>query len=614
MRRALPCFATFAALLAAAPGAAGAQTGPAADSSVSAPIRDVAYELTFDSATAASRVVRVAMTFDVTGEAPVLLAFPAWAPGHYVLLNFARWVEHFDAAMDGKPVRWDKWDYTTWRVWPARAKGGRVRVTFDFAADTLNDASTWARPGFALVDGTNLLPYARGRSLDVPAQVTVRTEPGWLVATGMHAVPGAAPHTYRERTYHDLTDMPLFIGRFDLDSQQIAGKWTRIASYPAGRFAGDARQRLWRSLNATIPASSRVFGVTPYDDYTVFMVFDSSSPGGSALEHQSSNVGVYAPQAPGQPWLANVVTHEMFHAWNVKRLRPAAMVPYRYDAPQPTPLLWVSEGFTDYYADLAQVRGGDIDSAAFLQNLYGHIQDVLGSPAASVEDASLSTWIQPVEGNAYIYYDKGATLGLLLDVLIRDASDGHASLDDVMRGLYRDAYLKGRGFTNAEFWAAVSRAAGGRSFADFYRRYVDGRDSLPYDSVLSLAGIHFAVTSYRAPRIGIATSGDSTGLKVTSVVPTAAYAAGGGQVGDTILTVGGVDVTKDPSFETFRHQWAGTDRTTVPIAIRRGGQALTLDVPVRLETWTNSAMTYVADASPKAARIRSGLLRGTTEH
>ena len=463
------------------------------------------------------------------------------------------------------------------------------------------------------MDGTNLLPYARGRSLEVPADLTVRTEPGWLVATGMHAVPGAAPHTYRERTYHDLTDMPLFIGRFDLDSQQIAGKWTRIASYPARRLAGEARQRLWRGLNATIPASSRVFGVTPYDDYTVFMVFDSSSPGGSALEHQSSNVGVYSPQAVGQPWVTNVVAHEMFHAWNVKRLRPAAMVPYRYDAPQPTTLLWVSEGFTSYYADLAQVRGGDIDSAAFLQNIGGHFGTVLGSPAASVEDASLSTWIQPVEGNAFIYYDKGATLGLLLDVLIRDASDNRASLDDVMRGLYRDAYLAGRGFTDAEFWAAVRRAAGGRPFADFYKRYVDGRDSLPYDSVLPLAGIRFAVTSYRAPRIGISTSGDTTGLRVTAVVPGAAYAAGGGQVGDTILTVGGVDVRKDQSFETFRRQWVDSDKPTVPVVIRRDGHETTLDVPVRLETWTNSAIRYDSTATPKAARIRSGLLHGTTE-
>ncbi|HTT68799.1 MAG TPA: hypothetical protein VMF70_12300 [Gemmatimonadales bacterium] len=606
MRRPLVlCFALLASRLAAAEPPRAAL----ADSSLSAPIREVRYELTFDSAAAAKRQVHVEMTFEVAGTAPVLLALPVWAPGHYTVLNFARRVRGFGAVQDGRPLRWDEWDYTTWRVRPLRA--GAVRVAFDYAADTLDDASTWARPDFALVDGTNLLPYARGRSLEGPATVAVRTEPGWRVATGMH---GAGPAlTFREGTYHDLVDMPLFIGRFDVDSELIAGKWTRLASYPAGRLAGEPRARLWRGLRSTIPASSAVFGVTPWDDYTVFMIFDDDYPGGSALEHQSSDVGIYTPRLIGTPVLTSIVAHEMFHAWNVKRLRPAEMVPYRYDAPQPTTLLWVSEGFTSYYADLAQVRGGDVDSAAFLQDLYGHIQTVLGTPPVSVEDASLSTWIQPTDGTAYVYYDKGATIGLLLDVLIRDATDDRASLDDVMRGLYRDAYLKGRGFTNAEFWSAVGRAAGGRSFADFYRRYVDGRDSLPYDSVLSLAGIHFAARSYRAPRIGISTAGDSGGLRVTAVVPGSAYAAGGGQVGDTIVTVGGVDVRKDPSFEEFRRQWTDSDKPTVPVVIRRGGRETALDVPVRLETWTNSAMTYDAGASAKAARIRSGILRGTTE-
>ena len=599
----------LAALLAASRLAAAEPPRAAADTGSSAPIREVRYELTFDSAAAARRQIHVAMTFAVAGPAPVLLAFPAWAPGHYAILNFARWVRGFGAAQDARPLAWDKWDYATWRVRPAHA--GTVRVEFDFAADTLNDASTWAKSDFALVDGTNLLPYARGRSLDEPATVAVKTEPGWRVATGMHAA-GAAL-TYREKTYHDLVDMPLFIGRFDVDSELIAGKWTRLASYPAGRLAGEARAHLWHGLEGTIPASSAVFGVTPWDDYTVFMIFDDNYPGGSALEHQSSDVGIYTPQLIGQPVLTSIVAHEMFHAWNVKRLRPSAMVPYRYDAPQPTTLLWVSEGFTSYYADLAQVRGGDIDSAAFLQNLYGHIQDVLGTPAVSVEDASLSTWIQPVDGTAYIYYDKGATIGLLLDVLIRDASDDRASLDDVMRGLYQGAYLRGRGFTNPEFWAAVGRAAGGRSFADFYHRYVDGRDSLPYDSVLSLAGIHFAVRTYRAPRLGLSTAGDTAGLHVTAVTPGGAFAAGGGQAGDTLVTVGGVEGRKDPSFETFRHQWIDSDKPTLPVVIRRGGRELTLDVPVRLETWTNSAMSYDAAATAKAARIRNGILRGTVD-
>lgn len=607
MTRALS--AAVVAVATALPRPAKASAGQPADSSVSAPIADVRYDLTFDSAAASARIVKVAMSFSVAGSAPVLLALPAWAPGHYTILNFARRVLRFGAEQDGRPLSWDKYDYATWRVRPAGP--GTVRVAFDYAADTLDDASTWAGTDFLLVNGTNLFPYPRGRDLDFAATVTVRTRTGWRVATGMH--PAAAPLTYREPSYHDLVDMPLFVGRFDLDSTRIAGKWTRLASYPAGRFAGAARRRLWHDLEGTVPAESRVFGVTPWDDYTVFMIFDDSFPGGSALEHQSSNVGIYTPQLIGTSILTNVVAHEMFHAWNVKRLRPAAMVPYRYDVPEPTPLLWVSEGFTVYYADLAQLRGGDIDSVAFLRNLYGHIEAILSSPPTSVEDASLSTWIRPEDGSAYIYYDKGAVLGMLVDVLIRDRSDNHASLDDVMRDLYEQTYLRGRGFTTADFWAAASRAAGGYRFAGFSQRYVDGRDSLPYDSVLSLAGIRFTARSIRAPRLGISSVIDSGGVHVTVVVPNSAYAEAGGAVNDTLISVGGVDVRQDGAFELFRQRWTDSQAATLPVVIHRAGREMTLQVPVRLTPWTTVSVTFDPAASPKAARIRDGILRGVTD-
>jgi predicted metalloprotease with PDZ domain len=607
MTRALTAAAV--ALAAAVPRAAVASAAAPNDSSVSAPIADVHYELTFDSAAAAARIVKVAMSFRVAGSAPVLLALPAWAPGHYTILNFARRVLRFGADQDGRPVTWDKYDYATWRVRPAGP--GTVRVAFDYAADTLDDASTWAGADFLLVNGTNLFPYPRGRDLDFAATVTVRTRAGWRVATGMH--PGGAPLTYRESSYHDLVDMPLFVGRFDLDSSRISGKWTRLASYPAGRFAPDARRRLWRDVEGTVPAESRVFGVTPWDDYTIFMIFDDSFPGGSALEHQSSNVGIYMPQLIGTPILTNVVAHEMFHAWNVKRLRPAAMVPYRYDVPEPTPLLWVSEGFTVYYADLAQLRSGDIDSVAFLRSLYGHIEAILSSPPTSVEDASLSTWIRPEDGSAYLYYDKGAVLGMLLDVMIRDRSDNRGSLDDVMRDLYEHTYLRGRGFTTAEFWAAASRAAGGYGFDAFDRRYVDGRDSLPYDSVLTLAGIRFAAQSIRAPRLGISSAADSSGVRVTMVVPNSAYAEAGGAVNDTLLSVGGVDVRQDGAFELFRERWTDSREATLPVVIRRAGRETTLQVPVRLTPWTTVRVTFDPQASPKALRIRGGLLHGATD-
>ena len=115
-----------------------------------------------------------------------------------------------------------------------------------------------------------------------------------------------------------------------------------------------------------IPVESAVFQETPWPHYTVMMLFDSSFGGLSALEHTNSHLGIYNPQAIGSPILTSVTAHEIFHAWNVKRLRPADMVPYRYDRTEPTVWLWVSEGITDYYADLALLRGGVVTADQFL--------------------------------------------------------------------------------------------------------------------------------------------------------------------------------------------------------------------------------------------------------
>src|SRR5579884_2247213 len=424
---------------------------------VSAPVRDIQYELTFTRATAQRHELGVAMTFTTTGAAPVLLSLPAWTPGAYEIDNFARYVTEFSAeSADGKPLTWDKLDYDTWRIRPAGVKS--IRVSFRYRADTLDNAMAWSRPQFLLVNGTNVFLYPEGSSLEFPATVHVRTESDWKIATGMT---WTAPRTYTAASYHELVDMPFFIGRFDLDSSRVAGKWVRFASYPAGFVSGQARVTVWDQLHKVIPPEIAVFGEVPWANYTVMEIVDSAFAGASGLEHQSSHVDVLAPSYAGSEFQPSLYAHEIFHSWNVKRLRPAEMWPYQYSHAQPTPLLWVSEGITDYYADLAEVRGGVVDSAGFFALTGEKINEVMSTVPVSLEDASLNTWVYPVDGTGYIYYPKGSLVGLLIDIMIRDASDNKHSLDDVMRGLYQSAYKHGKGFTTSEWWAAVSSAANG---------------------------------------------------------------------------------------------------------------------------------------------------------
>ncbi len=580
--------------------------GPAA-AVRSAPIAGIRYEITFDSATAQSRTLKVAMSFDVAGGSePVLLSLPIWTPGAYEVSNFARWVSHFSASEGTRALRWDKLDPDTWRVHPERA--GRVTVSFDYLADTLDNAMAWARPDFVLFNGTNVFLYPEGRGFDFPAVVSVRTEPTWRIATGMR--PAEEPGTFGQSNYHDLVDMPFFIGRFDYDSMVVDGRTTRLASYPAGVLTGPGRAALWDQIGKAVPVLAKVFQETPWDRYTVMTIFDSGYTGGSALEHQNSHVGIYSPQFIGNPLLASITAHEIFHAWNVKRLRPADLVPYVYDRREPTPWLWVSEGITDYYSDLALVRGGIVDSSLFFMLTAEKIQGVADLPPTALEDASVSTWIDPVDGTHYLYYQKGSLAGLLLDILIRDASDNRRSLDDVLRELYRTTYKRGRGFTAADWWGAVSRAAGGRSFADFNARYVDGREPLPYGAVFPLAGLRVAADTVREPRLGLAAAPDSAGVRVAAVQPGGVAEEAGVKVGDVLLALGDLAIN-DPNFgPSFRTRFAHAEGQELPIKLRRGADTLTVMGKVRLVERVEARVEADPAASPKAVRIRNGILKG----
>jgi predicted metalloprotease with PDZ domain len=403
--------------------------------------------------------------------------------------------------------------------------------------------------------------------------------------------------------------MPFFVGKFDIDSARIADKWIRMATYPVGSVAGTARQTAWDQLKRVIPPQVAVFGEAPFETYTLMQIVDSTFGGASGLEHQNSHVDVLSPAFLGSDFQPSLYAHEIFHAWNVKRLRPADLWPYQYSRPQPTPWLWVSEGITDYYADLSEVRGGVIDAKGFYGLTAGKINDVRVATPVSLEDASLNTWVHPVDGTAYLYYGKGSLAGFILDILIRDASDNRQSLDDVMRGLYQSTYKRGRGFTANDWWAAVSAAAGGKSFASFNARYIDGRDPFPWDSVLALAGIR--AYQEQIPRLGVLTQGDAQGIVVVNVEPAGAAASAGVKPGDYLLSVGDIPVEDQTFGAKMRAKYASMpEGTAMPIKVRRGTETVMLQGRLRFGP---GELGLDADpkASAKAVRIREGILRGT---
>jgi predicted metalloprotease with PDZ domain len=580
---------------------AGAQAAAPAAARVSAPITGVTYTVTMNRVTGARHVLDVMMSFTSVGPTPVLLSLPAWTPGAYEISNFAKGVTGFTPTSGGKPLVWDKIDYDTWQIRTGGAKP--VEVRFTYISDSLDTAKTWVQPDFALINGTTVFLYPEGRPAQFSATVSIVTEPGWKVATGMKR---NAAGTYGAANYHDLVDMPFFVGAFDVDSAEISGKWTRFATYPAGSISGATRAEAWTQLKKVIPPQVAIFGSAPWDTYTVMQIVDSTFAGASGLEHQNSHVDILSPPFVGSDFQPSLYAHEVFHAWNVKRLRPSELWPYVYDRARPTTLLWVSEGITDYYADIALVRGGVLNDSGFFATTAGKINEVASAPPTALEDASLSTWVHPSDGTGYIYYPKGSLVGFILDIMIRDASDNASSLDAVMKALYQGTFAVGRGFTAADFWREASKAAKGKSFADVNAKYIDGREPFAWDQILPLAGLK--AVQARVPRLGVYTQGDATGVVITQVDPTGAAASAGVQAGDVLLSVGDIPVEDALFGEKFRAKYAtAAEGSPLPIRIRRAGQERTVQAQLRFAPG-QVELQVDPNASPKAVRIRNGIL------
>ncbi|HEY5439844.1 MAG TPA: PDZ domain-containing protein [Gemmatimonadaceae bacterium] len=592
------------AAIALVPLLVGAQSRPAAPRS--AAISDVRYAVTFKALQGIERGVDVSMSFTATGKEPVLLSLPIWTPGNYEVSWFARNVSRFGATSRGKPLTWDKSTPNTWRI--VTDNGGPVTVEFHYKADTLDNAQSWAREDFLLFNGTNLFLYPEGRALDFPATVTVQTEDSWRVITGMTQTGARA---WSAPSYHELVDHPFFVGKFDIDSAQVAGVWMRFSSYPSGSVKPAQRTRLLEQMARAIPTEVSVFADRPWSRYDIMQIADSSSPGMSALEHENSNVGVIGAGYVDEEFVPSVYAHEIFHSWNVKRLRPLDMWPYRYEMMQPTAWLWVSEGITDYYADLALVRGGVINATGFLGKTETKMDHVDKTVPIALTDASLQAWIHMTDGTQDIYYDKGSLAGLALDIMIRDATDNAASLDGVMRSLYAADYKTGKGFTPAEWWGAVSRAAKGANVAEFNDKYVDGRERYPWDQWLARAGWRLHTDTLHQPRMGVSFQKDSAGLLVVLIEPGSMSATAGIKPGDVVTSIDGI-ATTNPAWEGWRQKFALRESAPIEIRLIRDGAAMTIHPLVKFALLIDRKLEPDPGASDKAKRIREGILKGVT--
>jgi predicted metalloprotease with PDZ domain len=287
------------------------------------------------------------------------------------------------------------------------------------------------------------------------------------------------------------------------------------------------------------------------------------------------------------------------------------MFPYRYESMQPTPWLWVSEGITDYYADLALVRGGVINATGFLGKTEAKIDHVEKTAPIALTDASLQAWIHMTDGTQDIYYDKGSLAGLGLDIVIRDATDNTASLDGVMKSLYTSDYKTGKGFTPADWWGAISRVAKSVNVKEFNERYVVGREKYPWDQWLPKAGWRLHTDTLHQPRLGVSFQRDSAGLIIVLVEPGSMAMLAGLRPGDVVTSIDGIPAT-NPAWENWRVKYAQRENAPMEIKFVRDGAEKTITPAVKFATLIEPKLEDDPKASEKAKRVREGILRGTT--
>lgn len=434
--------------------------------------------------------VQIPATLDVSNDTDLVM--PVWTPGSYLVREFERHVQDFSASANGRALEWDKTNKNTWRV---RTNGARQwQVFYRVYANELSVRTSELNADHAFWNNAALLMYPDGR-LSAPSTVRVVPPANWKVATGLPGVPGQS-NTFRAENFDVLYDSPFEVSNFRQLDFTVRGVPHRIVIDGEGNY--DA-ERLRREVQNIVQAEVEMFGGIPYHDYTFILHLRANTGGG--LEHLNSTALGFRRFAfateEGYRRFAALVAHEFFHLWNVKRIRPDALGPFDYTKENYTRSLWVAEGITDYYGYLMLKRAGLISDFDYLDDLARRIQNFQNTPGRlqmSAEEASFNTWIKEYRSdensiNSQIsYYDKGELLGLLLDLEIRRRSNDAKSLDDVLRFLYHNYYEKNLNYTPADF-QKICEAMAGVSLEDFFRRYVRGREELPFNEMLSAAGL-----------------------------------------------------------------------------------------------------------------------------
>ncbi|MFM7565489.1 MAG: M61 family metallopeptidase [Flavobacteriales bacterium] len=474
-----------------------------------------------------------------------LVKLPVWAPGSYMVREFSRHINTVKAfALSGGELKVIKTAKNAWEVMLDGCDGFTVK--YDVYAFETGVRTSFLDETHGFVSGPSLFMYLDGKK-ELGGNLTIHLPTAFKkVSTGLTRIESTDSKASIQRfsfdSYDQLVDCPIEIGNQIEFEFTAAGVVHLVCMYGVGNYNPD---QLKKDMARLIEEETKVVGINPNKRY-VFIVHNGVG-GDGGLEHANSavlSVDRWTYDGPNYLNFLNLVAHEYFHLWNVKRIRPIALGPFNYDQEVYTRLLWVMEGFTSYYDELLMRRAGFYTQDEMLKKIQSAINYVEGSVGARVQPvahASFDAWIKayrPNENSAnttMTYYSRGMVLAAVFDAWIIKHSNGKAGLDDVMRTLYNTFYLaKGRGFTDEEFKAVLEQYTGS-DLTDFFAKYIDGTEVIPYANYFLPLGIDVSDVGTVKPVFGANVVEEDGHVIVKNIRANSAAEDAGLSVNDEVL-------------------------------------------------------------------------------
>ncbi|MEM7716487.1 MAG: M61 family metallopeptidase [Cyanobacteria bacterium P01_A01_bin.68] len=512
------------------------------------------------------------------------LKMPVWTPGSYLVREYAKHLQDFSANSNDKALSWRKIGKNHWQV---DTNGiSQVTVKYRIFANELTVRTNHLDASHGYFNGAAI--FFRIPEFDKqPISVTIQTpSPEWHVTTTLPVVE-AQKNTFVAEDFDTLVDSPFEIGTHQIYDFEVCSLPHQLAIWGKGKVEVEP---MIEDIKRIIEVEADMFDGLPYERYLFLLHLSAQSFGG--LEHKNSCSLIYRRfgfnDRDKYERFMQLVAHEFFHLWNVKRIRPKELEVFDYDQENYTPSLWFCEGTTSYYDLLIPLRAGIYDVKTYLNNLSKEItrhQTTPGRKVQPVSESSFDAWIKLYRQDAnspnsqISYYLKGEMITLLLDLLIRSRHQNQRSLDDVMLKLWQKFGQDEIGYTHEELKQIIESVAG-TDLTEFFQRYVHGIEELPFNEYLEPFGLKLIADTTSQPFLGIKVVSNSGKESIKFVEYASPAQIAGIDAGDELLAIDGIKVTgKQLSERLNDYQPQDTIEITVFHQDELRNYSVTLDEP-----------------------------------